>query len=139
MYLCHIYCLSCFFFFSSRRRHTRCALVTGVQTCALPICHTAATGRARLPWWICVERPEDLAKAVPSNAAHPELQPTSGRKVPLPTYTSADARYWIDPAAASPDSGPQAVDREDPDHSLRSEERLSGKGCVRYVVNTCDA
>src|SRR3546814_9560168 len=30
---------SCFFlfFFSSRRRHTRCALVTGVQTCALPI------------------------------------------------------------------------------------------------------
>src|SRR3546814_14863583 len=27
---------SCFFF-SSRRRHTRCALVTGVQTCALPI------------------------------------------------------------------------------------------------------
>src|SRR3546814_7990532 len=30
-----ILCL--FFFFSSRRRHTRCALVTGVQTCALPI------------------------------------------------------------------------------------------------------
>src|SRR3546814_380287 len=26
-----------FFFFSSRRRHTRCALVSGVQTCALPI------------------------------------------------------------------------------------------------------
>src|SRR3546814_17763319 len=25
------------FFFSSGRRHTRCALVTGVQTCALPI------------------------------------------------------------------------------------------------------
>src|SRR3546814_9643990 len=29
-----VFCL----FFSSRRRHTRCALVTGVQTCALPIC-----------------------------------------------------------------------------------------------------
>src|SRR3546814_5642831 len=29
--------LAVFFFFSSRRRHTRCALVTGVQTCALPI------------------------------------------------------------------------------------------------------
>src|SRR3546814_8319587 len=26
-----------FYIFSSRRRHTRCALVTGVQTCALPI------------------------------------------------------------------------------------------------------
>src|SRR3546814_10580035 len=32
-----------FFFFSSRRRHTRCALVTGVQTCALPICKFART------------------------------------------------------------------------------------------------
>src|SRR3546814_4401633 len=30
------------FFFSSRRRHTRCALVTGVQTCALPISSQAA-------------------------------------------------------------------------------------------------
>src|SRR3546814_13690571 len=29
--------MCCVFFFSSRRRHTRCALVTGVQTCALPI------------------------------------------------------------------------------------------------------
>src|SRR3546814_1778113 len=35
------------FFFSSRRRHTRCALVTGVQTCALLICEfrSAAFGR----------------------------------------------------------------------------------------------
>src|SRR3546814_2249725 len=31
------FCFLTFFFFSSRRRHTRCALVTGVQTCALPI------------------------------------------------------------------------------------------------------
>src|SRR3546814_6211509 len=31
-----MWCFSVFFF-SSRRRHTRCALVTGVQTCALPI------------------------------------------------------------------------------------------------------
>src|SRR3546814_6597261 len=35
MYYCFIVCI--LFFFSSRRRHTRCALVTGVQTCALPI------------------------------------------------------------------------------------------------------
>src|SRR3546814_8639283 len=34
----------CLFFFSSRRRHTRCALVTGVQTCALPI-----SGRSPIP------------------------------------------------------------------------------------------
>src|SRR3546814_4301510 len=37
-------CMICvlYFFFSSRRRHTRCALVTGVQTCALPISQDAA-------------------------------------------------------------------------------------------------
>src|SRR3546814_20391161 len=35
------------FFFSSRRRHTRCALVTGVQTCALPIFFTL--GADKLP------------------------------------------------------------------------------------------
>src|SRR3546814_6290230 len=34
------------FFFSSRRRHTRCALVTGVQTCALPIYLIA-----KRSWW----------------------------------------------------------------------------------------
>src|SRR3546814_3452498 len=36
--------LCLFFFFSSRRRHTRCALVTGVQTCALPIFDWCAEG-----------------------------------------------------------------------------------------------
>src|SRR3546814_12280349 len=34
------------FFFASRRRHTRCALVTGVQTCALPIFVVAVQNRA---------------------------------------------------------------------------------------------
>src|SRR3546814_2651576 len=37
------------FFFSSRRRHTRCALVTGVQTCALPICSTRPAFWTRPP------------------------------------------------------------------------------------------
>src|SRR3546814_7827967 len=48
MYL--VYFMICLFFFSSRRRHTRCALVTGVQTGALPICSSygSGTGRRRL-------------------------------------------------------------------------------------------
>src|SRR3546814_1006464 len=37
MMLVDLSCVRELFFFSSRRRHTRCALVTGVQTCALPI------------------------------------------------------------------------------------------------------
>src|SRR3546814_19427821 len=36
------------FFFSSRRRHTRCALVTGVQTGALPISQRIIAGRLPL-------------------------------------------------------------------------------------------
>src|SRR3546814_9905142 len=40
------------FFFSSRRRHTRCALVTGVQTCALPIyrLHENVLNLSAQPW-----------------------------------------------------------------------------------------
>src|SRR3546814_10216993 len=41
MYFCLL--LVVCFFFSSRRRHTRCALVTGVQTCALPIYAVSGT------------------------------------------------------------------------------------------------
>src|SRR3546814_6393698 len=39
---CFFFDLGFFFCVSSRRRHTRCALVTGVQTCALPISGVAA-------------------------------------------------------------------------------------------------
>src|SRR3546814_5324169 len=41
-WLCVVVVCLCFFF-SSRRRHTICALVTGVQTCALPIFSGAAS------------------------------------------------------------------------------------------------
>src|SRR3546814_8095607 len=45
-------CFLVFVFFSSRRRHTRCALVTGVQTCALPI----YSGRS---WRLLTLKPPD--------------------------------------------------------------------------------
>src|SRR3546814_9255135 len=40
------YCLWSSGCFSRRRRDTRCALVTGVQTCALPICGASGLGGA---------------------------------------------------------------------------------------------
>src|SRR3546814_10747794 len=46
MFICPV-CMFLFFFFSSRRRHTSCALVTGVQTCALPICAAGGGGARR--------------------------------------------------------------------------------------------
>src|SRR3546814_1977412 len=56
------------FFFSSRRRHTRCALVTGVQTCALPIC--THTGSSEIS-----SAADDLARRTEQQAA--ALQQTS--------------------------------------------------------------
>src|SRR5213078_747926 len=55
--MCRMVCDLVFFFFSSRRRHTRFELVTGVQTCALPILRrrgqdildAVARGREREP------------------------------------------------------------------------------------------
>src|SRR3546814_5941155 len=46
-----------FCFYSSRRRQTRCALVTGVQTCALPISRIASSAAWALvagnsPLWL---------------------------------------------------------------------------------------
>src|SRR3546814_18476967 len=43
------------FFFSSRRRHTRCALVTGVQTCALPISRIFVEGQQLFPAGFALE------------------------------------------------------------------------------------
>src|SRR3546814_9674093 len=65
----------CIFLFSSRRRHTRCALVTGVQTCALPICRglpqrRSYPGTGGLP----VHRDSALAiLAILSASGHPPI------------------------------------------------------------------
>src|SRR3546814_2019681 len=57
--------LRCYFFFSSRRRHTRCALVTGVQTCALPIYSGGCIGSL-----LRVEQAQNLSFARHLDVAH---------------------------------------------------------------------
>src|SRR3546814_10624367 len=61
-----------FFFFSSRSRHTICAFVTGVQTCALPISYIS-----HRPDWLSVPRRwQDTARAIEdrlSDALHDRL------------------------------------------------------------------
>src|SRR3546814_18392824 len=47
------------FFFSSRRRHTSCALVTGVQTCALPICAVLYGDTADGSWYFDLLKKQD--------------------------------------------------------------------------------
>src|SRR3546814_1107267 len=64
------------FFFSSRRRHTRCALVTGVQTCALPISVAAVAGVAVMlrEWALKAKRRTMLTRRLPSVADAERLQ-----------------------------------------------------------------
>src|SRR3546814_5402909 len=78
------------FFFSSRRRHTRCALVTGVQTCALPICLSQRCLCSSLPYF-------HNTSMLPVSGA---LQlKTSGARKLLP-ISSASGAYstWVRPA-----------------------------------------
>src|SRR3546814_2130187 len=71
-----------FFFFSSRRRHTRCALVTGVQTCALPI-----SSRKVSRTWLTVTLP---ASRSCGGGALRQSKPSHGAKS-LPTITKLGA------------------------------------------------
>src|SRR3546814_10385490 len=70
-----------FFFFSSRRRHTICALVTGVQTCALPI-YLLAKGwsddRCRRDIRHDLEQALASARAAGLDAASPDLDGVIG-------------------------------------------------------------
>src|SRR3546814_10038774 len=59
-----MYVSSCVFFvFSSRRRHTRCALVTGVQTCALPIFYATREQRPLHDVITCIRESTNLHDA----------------------------------------------------------------------------
>src|SRR3546814_1267974 len=88
------------FFFSSRRRHTRCALVTGVQTCALPI---SAPDHAHTPTG---RKPYEQARALSVE----EIARVAG-----------DYRHAAENAKKAGFDGVQLH---------RSEERRVGKECV---------
>src|SRR3546814_1283406 len=89
-----------FFFFSSRRRHTRCALVTGVQTCALPILETSSPSRNQSVGLIC--NPESPATEAPAPVSRPKARvpdPPSKRRTPTRSELErlrAQLRTWID-------------------------------------------
>src|SRR3546814_7559889 len=73
-----LYCFcSFFFFFSSRRRHTRCALVTGVQTCALPILPSLPKGTTER--WSVPHRDERRTAAAGRDAMFSKQDQKIGR------------------------------------------------------------
>ncbi|CAN5314174.1 hypothetical protein BH11PSE11_BH11PSE11_34670 [soil metagenome] len=94
-------------FLSARTKTALQALIARYQTllanpaCRFEdVCHTAAVGRAKLAWWVLVNSPGQLAKAIPSNAPPPALPAMPGRRVALPSYPFERERYWVDASPA---------------------------------------
>src|SRR3546814_6763852 len=113
---------SVLFFFSSRRRHTRCALVTGVQTCALPIsaqrrrprhAHHVRPGLSRLDIAALPDAPKGKRNQQPAADMDAELDPAAPRALQIETMRAEcaeeepeqiskahrSAACFVDPAA----------------------------------------
>src|SRR3546814_16485109 len=116
------------FYFSSRRRHTRCALVTGVQTCALPILSAwIKAGNALLDG--VPARPRDLVRGGEAVALEAPVEETQvhavAQDIPLDVLYEADHVLVLDKPAGlvvPPGAG-------NPEGTLvnRSAERRVGK------------
>src|SRR3546814_4496662 len=97
------------FFFSSRRRHTRCALVTGVQTCALPIWRRSSIG---------------------PHPGHPAHGWPGRRLVEVETNAIAGLETSCDRRIEEPEGHSHRRPAKGGDRLVRSEERRVGKECV---------
>src|SRR3546814_17622018 len=113
--LCALFrvCYTPCFFFSSRRRHTRCALVTGVQTCALPIYRGGLRRVSR----------GDSGAAAPAGAAGWTMLLAQARQAVFVAFHGHRVVVDLLPQVAL---GGSLSDR-----LARSEGRREGKVCVR--------
>src|SRR3546814_2213476 len=92
LYLIMLNCILLYFFFSSRRRHTRCALVTGVQTCALPICQSIDVALYESVFNM-------MESLLPEYSVFNEIRQPAGSSLPGITpsnaYLCADGKYAL--------------------------------------------
>src|SRR3546814_2858372 len=96
------------FFFSSRRRHTRCALVTGVQTCALPISVPAPLNNHALASTTrMMRKTREIARLRTRNAFNSEaVGPDDGMAVEMQVGELAVARRMLQPHRIDGPAGP---------------------------------
>src|SRR3546814_5053280 len=118
--VCIGHCL--FFFFSSRRRHTRCALVTGVQTCALPICVTYLFDNGFAPYASWGQSFEVVSGTEAPERGGKAFEPSTGEQVEVGVkYQPANGNMLLTLAAYK--IAQDNVNVIDPDY--RSEEHTS--------------
>src|SRR5881396_4148276 len=125
-----VYLIFLFFFFSSRRRHTRWYEVTGVQTCALPISSAPATTTAT------------IANGPPAVNAGPDQTVAVGSPVTLhATFsdggTDAPWAYAIDWGDGSPQTTGSTTSQASPIDATHS-YAAPGSNTVRVTVTDKD-
>src|SRR3546814_1897064 len=91
-----------FCFFSSRRRHTSCALLTGVQTCALPISEIVTAGKkvSDIVAEIAAASGEQARGLEEVSSAVGSMDEMTQRNAALVEETAASARALADQAVA---------------------------------------
>src|SRR3546814_12083238 len=116
-----------YFFLSSRRRHTRCALVTGVQTCALPICHpanaTVKTQSAIIHGFVIGRAYNECRQLTTMPCSTADRPSHHASSLTASESLCVAITRW---SGSGLESRPAAGSR-------RSEERREGKECVRKV------
>src|SRR3546814_18360986 len=123
--MCTVISILCNCFFSSRRRHTRCALVTGVQTCALPI----------LQINMSLSELVGEIQSITSNGQTIQIPRKSTRAIPIKT-TLQSGQTMINAGYERISDQINRVGTGNPDFPLlgglrgRSEERRVGQECV---------
>src|SRR3546814_11371401 len=120
------YCvMCCYFFCSSRRRHTRCALVTGVQTCALPISFDVRpVGLAEPRRRAELEEQRLQPASVESRGLHSQFLPGPAGGAEVGTQAADGSGALVESVEIGPRDRPSAAGNP------RSEERRVGQECV---------
>src|SRR3546814_1226071 len=139
---------SCLFFFSSRRRHTRCALVTGVQTCALPIsiqgnhtprqagirkdCNTVAVKKTVKKAAKAAKKPAARKPAAKSAASKSSARPAAGKKVAA--KKAAPAKAAVKKAAPKKAAPKKAAPKKAAPRSEEHTSELQSLMRISYAV-----
>src|SRR3546814_13780774 len=124
--------LASYLFSSSRRRHTSCALVTGVQTCALPSSSVSTTAKRSNASAFLMSTPVRAPFPTPTMIDMGVANPSAQGQAMMSTDTAVTNAKAIDGGGAAKDQKTKASTATASTvgtNQARSEERRVGKEC----------